>query len=168
MNRRVGILVFVLSIFAGLALPNTFAQSRTPSSQSNSAPRAQPATAQTGSIVGTWALTAADKVLPDGTRVADYGTNPHGLAIFTADGHYTVEIFTADRANPRMSVHFGRYTVDASKQTISFMIDRASFSDWDDTTQVRNYELKGDELSWRVAARPDGSIPITALRRIAQ
>jgi hypothetical protein len=66
-----------------------------------------------------------------------------------------------------MSVHFGRYTVDPSKHTIAFIIDRASFSDWDDTTQVRNYELKGDELSWKVAARPDGSIPITVLRRIA-
>jgi hypothetical protein len=66
-----------------------------------------------------------------------------------------------------MSVHFGQYTVDADKQTISFIIDRASFPNWDDTTQVRSYELKGDELSWKVPARPDGSIPITVLRRIA-
>ena len=124
------------------------------------------ASAQTGSIVGTWALTAADKLLPDGTRMSDFGDNPHGLAIFTADGHYVVEIFRADPAKPDMSVHFGRYAVDPSKHTISFSIDRASFSAWDDTTQVRNYELKGDELSWRVPARSDGSIPITVLRRI--
>jgi hypothetical protein len=144
------------------------------------------AVAQSDSIVGTWALTAADKLLPDGTRVHDhFGDNPHGIAIFTADGHYTVEIYRADRtkfssldrlkgtpdqykeALEGMSVHFGRYTVDPSKHTINFIIDRASFSDWDDTTQVRSYELKGDELSWKVAARPDGSIPITVLRRIA-
>ena len=124
------------------------------------------ATAQSSSIVGTWALTAADKLLPDGTRTSDYGDNPHGIAIFTTDGHYTVEIFRADRANPAMSVHFGRYTVDPSKQTISFMIDRASVSGLDDTTQVRSYELKGDELSWKVRARPDGSIPITVLHRV--
>jgi hypothetical protein len=126
------------------------------------------ATAQSPSIVGTWALTAADKLLPNGSRVADFGPNPHGLVIFTADGHYTVEIFTADRANPDMSVHFGRYTVDHAKHAITFIIDRASFHDWDDTKQVRTYELKGNELSWRVAARPDGSIPITVLRRISQ
>jgi hypothetical protein len=36
----------------------------------------------------------------------------------------------------------------------------------DDTTAVRQYELKGDELSWRVAPRQDGSIPLTTLRRV--
>src|SRR5579864_1959951 len=57
--------------------------------------------AQTPNIVGTWVLTAADKLLPDGTRTSDYGENPHGLAIFTADGHYAVEIYRADR--PKLS-----------------------------------------------------------------
>src|SRR5258707_3455092 len=56
------------------------------------------AAAKSGSIVGTWALTAADKLLPDGTRTSDFGDNPRGLVIFTADGHYSVEIFRADRA----------------------------------------------------------------------
>jgi hypothetical protein len=44
-------------------------------------------------FVGTWKLIAADKILPDGTRVPDYGTQPHGLAIFTADSYFTVEVF---------------------------------------------------------------------------
>jgi hypothetical protein len=143
-----------------------------------------PAFAQTPSIVGTWVLTGADKILPDGTRVSDFGASPHGLVIFTADGHYAVEIYRADRlkfssgdklkgtaeeykdASLGMSVHFGRYTVDPVKGTISFQIDRASFPNWDDTTQVRNYEMKGDELTWKVTARPDGSVPLTVLRRI--
>ena len=56
------------------------------------------AAAQSGSIAGTWALTAADKLLPDGTRAPDFGDNPHGLVIFTADGHYSVEIYRADSA----------------------------------------------------------------------
>jgi len=129
--------------------------------------RTPAANALAGSIVGTWALTAADKLLPNGTRTSDFGDHPHGLAIFTADGHYTVEIFTADGTNSDMSVHFRRYTVDPSRHTISFSTDRASFSDWNGTTQVRSYELKGDELSWKVPARPDGSIPITVLRCIA-
>jgi Lipocalin-like domain len=101
--------------------------------------------AQTPSIVGTWALAGADKILPDGTRVSDFAANPHGLIIFTADGHYAVEIYRADRlkfstgdklkgtaeeykdASLGMSVHFGRYPVDPAKGTISFHIDRASF-----------------------------------------
>jgi hypothetical protein len=141
-------------------------------------------TAQSTSIEGTWALTAADKLLPDGTRTLDYGENPRGLIIFTADGHYSVQIYRADRrkfsssdkakgtpeeyrqASLGMSVHFGRYSVDPVKKSITFQIDHASFPNSDGTTQVRSYELKGDELSWKSAARPDGSIPITVVKRV--
>lgn len=142
------------------------------------------AVAQSPSIAGTWALTAADKLLPDGTRSHDYGDNPHGFVIFTEDGHYSVQIYRDQRTkfasgdklkgSPEeykddvlgMSVHYGKYSVDAANNTISFQIDRASFPNWDGTTQVRGFELKGDELSWKVPRRPDGSIPITVLKRI--
>lgn len=141
------------------------------------------AMAQEPSIAGTWILTAAEKVLPDGTRVPDYGPNPHGLVIFTTDGYYSVQIYRAERvkfssqdkfkgtpeeyrdASLGMSAHFGRYSVDPIKHTIAFSVDRSSVPNVDDTTAVRPYELKGDELSWRVAARQDGSVPTTTLRR---
>jgi Lipocalin-like domain len=95
-----------------------------------------------------------------------------------------VEIYRADRlkfssgdkrkgtaeeykqASLGMSVHFGLYTVDPAQGTISFQIDRASFPNWDDTTEVRTYEMTGDERTGKVPARPDGSIPPTVLRRI--
>ncbi len=143
-----------------------------------------PATAQNPSIVGTWTLAAADKILPDGTRVPDYGPNPHGLVIFTANGYYSVQIYRAERlkfasgdkfkgnfeeyqdASLSMSVSFGRYSVDPVKHTITFQTDRSSVPNRDDTTAVRPYELKGDELSWKVAPRQDGSVPITSLRRV--
>jgi hypothetical protein len=142
------------------------------------------AMAEAPSIVGTWVLTGAEKLLPDGTRVPDYGPNPHGLAIFTADGYYSVQIYRAERlkfssgdklkgtpeeykeASLSTSVHFGRYSIDPVKHTITFRIDRSSVPNQDDTTAVRAYEMKGDELSWKVAARADGSVPITALRRV--
>ncbi|QNI36128.1 lipocalin-like domain-containing protein [Edaphobacter albus] len=141
------------------------------------------APAQVSSVVGTWVLTAADKQLPDGSRVHDYGDHPHGLVIFTNDGYYSVQIYRSERlkfssgnklkgtpeeykdASLGASVHFGRYTVDPDKHTITFRTDRSAFPNWDDTTRVTPYELKGDELSWKVPARPDGSIPITILRR---
>jgi len=143
------------------------------------------ASAQAFSIAGTWVLTRAEKLLPDGTRVSDYGDNPHGLVIFTSDGYYSVQIYRADRlkfssgdklkgtpeeykeASVTTSVHFGRYTIDPAKATITFHIDRSSFPNQDDTTQVRPYEITGDELSWKVAPRPDGSIPVTVLRRVS-
>jgi lipocalin-like protein len=142
------------------------------------------ATAQSSSIVGTWVLTGAYKILPGGTRGSDYGDNPHGLVIFTADGHYSVQIYRAERrkfssgdkskgtaeeykdASLSTSVHFGTYSVDPVQHTITFHIDRSSFPNQDDTTQVRPYEMRGGELSWKVAPRPDGSVPVTVLHRV--
>jgi hypothetical protein len=137
------------------------------------------------SFVGTWKLIAADKLLPDGTRAADYGTQPHGLAIFTSDGHFMIEVFRDvrvkfagnDRAKATFdeykdaqlsgSCSFGTYSVDPASSKVTMKIDRSTFPNYDNATQVRAYELKGDMLSWKVPARPDGSIPITVLRRIA-
>jgi hypothetical protein len=144
---------------------------------------ALPGLAQSGSLAGTWLLTAADVIKTDGMRTQDYGPNPHGLLILTADGRYMVEIYRVARArfasNDKfhgspdeykdvslgMSCHFGTYAVDAAKSTITFKIDSASFSNWDGSTQVRNFSLNGDELTWRVPARPDGSIPVSTFRR---
>jgi hypothetical protein len=138
---------------------------------------------QAPSLVGTWILAGADKQLPDGTVVADYGPSPHGQVIFTSDGYYSVQIYRADRtkfasndkskgtpeeyrdATLGMSDSFGRYSVDPINHTITFHVDRGSYPNNDDTSPVRAYELKGDVLSWRVAARPDGSVPITTIRR---
>ena len=141
------------------------------------------ASAHPSAIVGTWILTRAEKLLPDGSRVSDYGDNPRGLVIFTADGYYSVQIYRADRlkfssgdklkgtqeeyreASLSASVHFGRFEVDPGNGTITFHVDRSAFPNWDDTTQVRAYEIKGNELSWKGAPRPNGSIPITVVQR---
>jgi len=66
------------------------------------------------------------------------------------------------------SAHFGRYVVDADKGTIRFSVDRASFPNWDDTTRNATFTLEGDTLSWRTSPRPDGSIPVTILKRARQ
>jgi len=134
-----------------------------------------PVMAQSPSIVGTWILTGAEKQLPDGTRILDYGPNPHGLAIFTADGHYSVQIYRDKRlklasgdkfkgtpeeyqdASLSTSVHFGRYTVDPVKHTITFQIDRSSVPNQDDSTAVRSYECKATTF-------PGGSRPEPTVR----
>jgi Lipocalin-like domain len=138
-------------------------------------------------FVGTWKVISADKLLPDGARVGDYyGTAPHGLVIFTADGHYTINIFgdvrtkfagknrekgTFDEyrsAQLTSSCSFGTYSVDTGTHKLTLHTDRSTYPNGDDTTVVRDYELNGDTLSWRVAPRPDGSVPLTVIRRIAQ
>jgi Lipocalin-like domain len=138
----------------------------------------------TASLAGTWKLTAADVQKPDGTVAPDFGPAPSGLLMMTADGHYMVEIYRSDRqnfaANDRtkgtpdeyrlaslgMSCHFGTFSVDAAKGTLTFHIESASFPNWNGAVQVRSFELKGDQLSWRVPPRPDGSIPISRFQRL--
>lgn len=145
---------------------------------------AQPALAQNTSLVGTWRLIAADKILPDGKKIADYGSTPRGIAIFTADGHYVVEVFRDERmkfasgdkfkgtsdeyknAVLGNSCHFGTYSIDNVKGTITFKIERGTYPNWDQTTQVRSFTMQGDTLSWRVPATPDGSIPLSVFKRI--
>lgn len=142
--------------------------------------------AQGSQLVGTWKLVAADVIRPDGRTVADYGSAPSGLAIFTADGQYVVEVYRgpAERAkfasNDRSkgtpeeyrdaqlstSTHFGRYTVDQASHTITFAIMSSSFPNLDGTTQVRPFTLQGDSLAWRVKARPDGSVPVSRFTRV--
>jgi Lipocalin-like domain len=140
--------------------------------------------ATASSLVGTWTLTAADDLLPDSTRVHAYGSNPQGLLVLETDGRYTLQIFRDDRvkfasgdkrhgtpdeykdASVGMSCHFGHYTVDSAKGTITFKIERASFANWDGATQTRPFTLKGDDLEWHVPATPDGKIPISAWHRV--
>lgn len=145
---------------------------------------ASPAIAQSNPLIGSWKLIAADKLLPDGSRVSDYGAAPHGITVFTKEGSYVVEIFgtmrpkfaSGDRAKGTpeeykeaalsQSCHFGTYSLDISKGTISFNIERASYANWDETTQVRSFTIKGDTLSWWVPARADGSIPMSVFKRV--
>jgi Lipocalin-like domain len=135
-------------------------------------------------LAGTWTLVAAEVLRSDGTRTHDYGAAPKGLLLIDGEGHYSLQIFKAER--PRFatgdklagteaeykaavlgsSTHFGTISVDAAAGTLMFKIDAASFPNWEGTVQTRRYELKGDELSYRVPPRPDGDTPVSIWRRL--
>jgi hypothetical protein len=139
-----------------------------------------------GPLVGTWTLVAADVVRPDGTRARDYGEAPKGLLIIDSSGRYSLQIFNSSR--PRFaggdkskatadeyraavmgsSTHFGTISVDAATQVFVLTPEGASFPNQEGTPQKRAYELKGNELSYKVAPRPDGSIPISIWRRLSR
>jgi Lipocalin-like domain len=143
-----------------------------------------PVFSQSKLLVGSWRLTSADKILPDGRQVADYGADPRGIVNFTADGYFVLEIFrsehlkfaSGDRAKGTpeeykdavlsASCHFGTYTVDAAKGTTAFHTERASYPNWDETTLVCSFTLEGDKLTFRVPPRPDGSIPVSVFSRM--
>ncbi len=135
-------------------------------------------------LAGTWILVAAERWLPDGRTVDDYGTAPKGRLIVDARGRYSLQIYRSDR--PRFasadkakgtpseyegavmgeSAHYGAIEVDASARTLVFHLEGASFPNWEGTLQKRQYTLKDGELRYRVPPRPDGSVPISVWRRI--
>lgn len=140
----------------------------------------------TSPLAGTWTLVAADVLRPDGTRARDYGDDPKGLLIVDASGRYSLQIYDSSRprfaardkakATPEeyraavmgSSTHFGTISVDAAKHVLVLTPERSSYPNQEGTPQQRSYELHGDELSYQVAPRPDGSIPISVWRRLSR
>jgi hypothetical protein len=136
------------------------------------------------SLAGTWTLVAADVLHPDGSRSHDYGEAPKGLLLIDRTGHYSLQIFRADRprfANPDKakasaqeyraavmgaSTHYGTITVEPAQHRLVFHIEGASFPNWEGQMQTRAFELHGDTLSYKVPPRPDGNVPVSVWRRI--
>jgi hypothetical protein len=136
------------------------------------------------SLAGTWTLVAADVMHPDGSRSHDYGDAPKGLLLIDRMGHYSLQLYRADRprfANPSKakataqeyraavmgaSTHYGTLAVESGKHQLVFHIEGASFPNWEGQEQRRAFELHGDTLSYRVPPRPDGNVPISVWRRI--
>lgn len=145
---------------------------------------ASAATAAEPSLAGTWTLTAADRLAPDGARLRDYGQHPKGRLIIDAQGRYSLQIFDGDRprvasgdkrtATPEenagavigSSTHYGTVAVDKAAHVLVFRIEGASFANWEGTEQRRKYALTADTLSYQVPTpRPDGPVPISEWKR---
>jgi hypothetical protein len=135
-------------------------------------------------LQGTWTLVAADKILPDGKTVRDYGDDPKGRLVVDGKGRYSLQIFKSDRvrfasdskadgsvdefrsAVMGSSTHYGTMTFDERAGLLVFSIEGSSFPNWEGTSQKRQYTLDGAELRYRVPPRADGSIPISVWRRL--
>jgi hypothetical protein len=65
-----------------------------------------------------------------------------------------------------ISTHFGRIDVDSVAHVFTLHVDGSSFPNQEGGAQKRYYEPKGDELSYRLEPRKDGSIPISVWRRL--
>lgn len=136
------------------------------------------------SLAGTWTLTAADRLYPDGTRTRDYGDHPKGRLIIDDQGRYSLQIFSGERlkvasgdkasATPAeyasaamgASTHYGTVTVDPAAHLLVFRIQGASFPNWEGSEQRRKYALTADTLGYQVPTpRADGGVPISEWRR---
>jgi hypothetical protein len=133
-------------------------------------------------LAGVWILIAADVLHPDGSRGRDYGEHPKGLMIVDASGRYSAQIYDGDRpkfaagekslgtpeelraAVMGASNHFGTVSIEGNQ--LVYRIEASSYPNWEGTTQKRVFELKGDELSYKVPARKNGDIPISVWKRV--
>ena len=131
-----------------------------------------------GQLAGTWTLVLVDNVLPDGSRVHLYGSEPHGILTFDAAGRYALQIYRSDRAKfasndkskgtpeensaavQGANSHFGRYTVNEIDRTVTFRIEHASFPNWEGTEQKRSYTVEGDRLKCTVPTPTTGGTAI--------
>jgi hypothetical protein len=145
-------------------------------------PGAQAGTPPVSALAGLWTLQAADVQHADGRRLRDYGEAPKGRLMIDASGRYSLQIFKSERpkfvspdkpagtdaefkaAVLGSSTHYGTIAIEDS--SLVFRIEGASFPNWEGTVQRRSFELKGDELSYRVPARADGGVPISVWRRL--
>jgi hypothetical protein len=125
-------------------------------------------------VAGTYSLILVDNLSSDGNKVHLYGEHPHGILIMDDQGNYSLQIVSEGRpkfvsgdkskgtdeenklAIQGCNAHFGTYTVDAEKHTITFSIHHASFPNWEGAKQVRPFEFDGKIFKYSVPAPTTG------------
>ena len=170
MNRLRGMLTAIAALFLVAGSPSA-----------DSA--AGQATSLSRQIVGTWTYVSVDTVHQDGSRVPMYGTNPQGVVIFDASGHYALINARCDlprfvsnnclQGRPEeyeavvhgTIAHFGTYAVNEADKTLTFRIQTSTFPNWDGVEQKRPFTLVGDELKWTTPNASGGGSGEIVLRR---
>ena len=125
-------------------------------------------------IAGTYSLVLVDNLLANGSRVHLYGDHPHGILIMDDKGNYSLQIVSEGRSKfaskdkskgtdeeNRLAIqgcnaHFGTYSIDTLKHTVTFNINCASFPNWEGTKQVRPFEFDGKMFKYTVPAPTTG------------
>ncbi|MFZ6744035.1 lipocalin-like domain-containing protein [Undibacterium sp. JH2W] len=126
-------------------------------------------------LTGTWTLVAAPEIHADGSRGETFGEHPQGLLIIDDSGRYSLQIYKSGRnkfaagdkrkgtdaefraAALDTSSHYGRCFIDTERNVMVFRIEHASFPNWDGSEQARQFELKANELTYRVPASASGN-----------
>ena len=129
----------------------------------------QPQTAE--SLIGTWKLVSVSAKTADGTAVDHpMGSNPTGVHTYTSDGRMSSIISfggrkplsTPDRYAARLDekaeafvtffAYAGRYSVKAGK--VIHHVEIASVQNWVNTDLIRDIQIDGDRITYRVPAQP--------------
>src|SRR5262245_3521543 len=138
-------------------------------------------------LVGTYTLVSVASTTRDGAKVDLFGTNPKGLIIFDARGHYTQVIVRSDRpkfkANNRLEGtpeenkaalaggigQFGTWSVNEADKSVNLHQDAVvHFPNEEGTDQKRVLSLTADELSIIIPLTGDGGRAEQVWRRVRQ
>ena len=169
MNRHSMLGVVTMAAALALMLPVSSqaqnAQQRPPAAEQKPA---APPKSMKEAIVGTWSLLIDDAVKPDGTHTPNFGPNPIGVAMFGADGHFSVTITRAGRpkfaSNNRATgtadenkaavaganAFFGTYTLNEADKSLTLRVESSTYPNLEGTVQKRTITslTASDELTW--------------------
>jgi hypothetical protein len=127
------------------------------------------ATNDHNALLGSWRLVSASFCDADTGEVFDlHGPNPTGSIIFGSDQRMMAIVISSKRISPTtdpeaaallrdMSAYTGRFSVAGTKCTIE--VDTAWHPAWENTRQIRFYELEGDKLTLTSEANGHPSYP---------
>jgi Lipocalin-like domain len=133
-------------------------------------------------IVGAWQVVSTTNE-KDGKKTEQFGRNPQGYFIFTADGQFSTGIIRPDRpkfaSNNRETgtpeenkasvqgtiATFGTYTVNEANKSISVHIVGSNFPNWDGTNQKRTVEITGDNMKYTNPTSSVGGVVVIMLQR---
>jgi hypothetical protein len=131
-------------------------------------------------LMGTWTLVSVDNIYPDSSRVRPYGENPQGMLVFDEKGNYAIQILRAGRpkiasgdknkSTPEENTalvqgsnsHYGKYSVNETTHTITFIIEHAFYPNWEGTEQKRSYIYTGNEIKYVVTNTTQGGQAVVA------
>jgi hypothetical protein len=162
MNRRgtIAITTTVLLCFApGFAASDSLAQQKSLKAQ----------------LVGTWNLVSSDQLMPDGSKLKQFGANPKGINVFDANGRFFLMIASADnskiasrdpsKTNPEDAgglivesiAYYGTYTVNDAERVAILHPEASTFPNQIGTDQKRSIiSLTADELKYSYPAAMAG------------
>jgi hypothetical protein len=116
-------------------------------------------------LAGAWSLVSLVANQGD-NRLDVFGPEPRGQMILSPDGYFstltTVASLPDFASSNRLqgtpeeyeaigkgaNAHYGTYTVDEERGTISFHVDVSTFPNWDGQEHVRIFTLDGELLSY--------------------
>ena len=138
-----------------------------------------------GYLVGSWELVANEQTRPDGTQVYSFGNPPAGMAMFGADGRFSIINARPGLAkfasNNRLDgtpdenkaivsgtiALYGTYTVDAANTVVTLKVLNTTWPGWLGTEQKRPYVLEGNTMTWNVGAASGGGTAKVSWKKLS-